>query len=177
MNIQITVRHFECSEKTQDEIRARIDKLGQTYLSPVYSEVVLEKEDYRYRVQIVMHNKVQAKSTAEDTDLAVAFDKAHDKVERQLRKFKEKIKHHKNRGALSRQYREMIVDSQGIEDIDPTPRVIEEKPYIVKPMSVDEAIMQMDLLHADFYVFINQENEQLNIVYRRDDGNYGHIHI
>ncbi len=175
MNIQITVRHFECSQTTQDEIRERIDKLGKMYLAPVQTLVVLEKIDYRYRAEIIMHNKVQAKSNAEDADLSVAFDKAYSKVERQLKKFKEKIKHHKNRGALSRQYREMIVDSQGIEDIDTVPQVIEEKPYIVKPMSVDEAIMQMELVHAEFYVFINQENEQLNIVYKRDDGNYGHI--
>ncbi len=177
MNIQISARHFECEQEIQQEIEQRIERLAKTYLEPVHVDVVLDKEDNRFRVQIVMHNRVQAEATAEDFDLMTAFNKTFDKVERQLKKFKEKIKHHKGKKAVSRKYREMVVDARGIEDIDSSPQVIEEKPYIVKPMSVDEAIMQMELLHADFYVFINQENEQLNIVYKRKDGNYGHINI
>lgn len=175
MNVQVITRKFDCSPGTQEEIKAKIMKLGDHYPSPVSGKVIMEKMDYRFRVEIVLQGKVDAKAIYTDNDLEIAFDKSYEKVEKQLKKFKEKIQRHKSRGEKFSQYRELVVAPEGVENLDFQPEIIIEKPYIIKPMSVDEAIMQMELLHKEFYVFLNQDDEELNIVRKRKDGNYGLI--
>ncbi len=176
MNIQITMKKFECSQSTQDEIKKRLNELAERYhLSLTSGRVIMEKENHRYKVEILMFGKFDAKAVCEEHDLELAFEKAYEKIEKQLKKYKDKIKHHKGKGDKYKKLKEVIVAPEGIEEVNAQPKVIEENPYVIKPMSPDEAIMQMELLHKDFYVFLNEEDENLNIVYKREDGNYGLI--
>jgi len=175
MNVQIVVRRFECSQSTQDEIKKRMEKLSEHFPSPVSARVILEKEDYRFKCEILLQGKFDAKATADASDLDATFEKAYARIEKQLKKFKEKIKNHKSRGEKFSQLREVVMSPEGIENVEFVPGIIEETPYIIKPMSPDEAIMQMELLGKEFYVFSNEQDEKLNIVYRRTDGNYGLI--
>jgi putative sigma-54 modulation protein len=104
-----------------------------------------------------------------------AIDAVVDKIERQLRRYKERIKDHKPApDALERQVRKSIVEAESIEQRR-TPVVIRTKTFSIKPMSVEEAVMQMDLLHKDFLVFTDSTTDAINVIYRRKDGNYGLI--
>jgi putative sigma-54 modulation protein len=104
-----------------------------------------------------------------------AIDAVVDKIERQLRRYKERIKDHKPAPeTLERQVRKSIVEAESIEQRQP-PVVIKTKTFSIKPMSVDEAVMQMDLLHKDFLVYTDATTNTINVIYRRKDGNYGLI--
>ena len=106
-------------------------------------------------------------------DMYASIDGAIDNIDRQIKKYKTRI----NRRL--RQEGNRIVESAmaatGRRRRAPEPRVVKTKRFAVKPMAVEEAIMQMELLGHDFFVFRNDTTEEVNVVYRRKDGNYGLI--
>jgi putative sigma-54 modulation protein len=104
-----------------------------------------------------------------------AIDAVIDKIERQLKRYKEKIKAHKPTGdERGRQFSKKIFEAESIETSS-EPVVIRAQTETVKPMSVEEAVMQMDLLHKEFIVFTDAVNNDISVLYRRKDGNFGLI--
>jgi putative sigma-54 modulation protein len=98
-----------------------------------------------------------------------------DKIERQLKRYKEKLKAHKPTGEEhGRKLSKKVFNAESMES-NPEPVVITTKTETAKPMSVDEAVMQMDLLHKDFLVFTDATSNELHVLYRRKDGNFGLI--
>jgi putative sigma-54 modulation protein len=116
-----------------------------------------------------------------------SIDLAMDKIERQLRRYKERLKHHHGQERVHHRQdlvahlkvRHDVVELPNPENApdpkDASPRVIKTNDLLVKRMSVDEAIMQMDLMNNDFLVFTNSTTTEMNVVYRRKDGHYGLI--
>jgi putative sigma-54 modulation protein len=104
-----------------------------------------------------------------------SIDLAVDKLERQAKKHKEKIKDHKPGAAQKdRTARYNILSSQS-EEQALRGRIIKTESVFIKPMSIDEAIMQIDVMNSDFMVFTNAETQKVNVIYRRRDGNLGLI--
>ena len=97
-----------------------------------------------------------------------------EKMERQVKKYREKIRRHKPLPGKEIRWRREIYDQESFEE-DREPQVIRSEHYFVKPMSVDEAAMQMNLSQQDFLVFNNAGTQSVNVLYRRKDGNYGLI--
>jgi putative sigma-54 modulation protein len=115
------------------------------------------------------------KAAEETNDMYAAVDAVVDKIERQLRRYKERIKAHKPASdSRERLVRKSIVEAESIEQLK-EPVIIRTKTFSMKPMSVEEAVMQMDLLHKDFLVYTEAASENINVIYRRKDGNYGLI--
>ena len=112
-----------------------------------------------------------------------SLDLAMDKIERQLRRYKEKLKHHHGRDLVhhgqraARKIRHDVVEMAEPEQspAPQSPRVVRTNDFLTRAMTVDEAIMQMDLMNNDFYVFTSAENHEMCVVYRRKDGHYGLI--
>src|SRR5713101_627932 len=111
---------------------------------------------------------------------------AMDKIERQLRRYKEKLNHHHGRERVHHRQEMLnnlkvrydVVEIRPPEDqVAPEvhPKVIRTNEFFAKPMSLDEAVMQMDLMNNDIMVFTNTVSQEMNIVYRRKDGHYGLI--
>jgi putative sigma-54 modulation protein len=98
-----------------------------------------------------------------------------DKLERQLKRYKDKIKRHKPLTGRERQVAKTVFAAQSIDEGHAEPVIIKSNTFQVKPMSVEEAVMQMDLLEKDFLVFTDSNSAEINVVYRRKDGNYGLI--
>ena len=107
-------------------------------------------------------------------DMYAAIDLVMDKIERQVRKYKGKIRKHKPSQGKEITWRRDIYEQESFED-DKEPVVVRTENYFVKPMSVDEAAMQMDLSQQEFLVFNNASSQTVNVLYRRKDGNYGLI--
>ena len=98
-----------------------------------------------------------------------SIDGAVNKIERQVHKYKTRI----NR-RLREENRVVLPSPDDVEEA-PEPKIVRTKRFAIKPMSVTEAVMQMDLLGHDFFVFFNAESEEVNVVYKRRSGDYGLI--
>jgi putative sigma-54 modulation protein len=108
-------------------------------------------------------------------DMYVAIDQAARKMERQARRYRERRKGHHGRAPLDEIPELVEAQMGGAQPEEPEPRLMKTKRFDMKPMSAEEAAFNMDMLHHDFYVFRNEADGQVNVVYRRRDGDFGLI--
>ncbi len=172
MDITVTFRHLEPTDALRDYAQEKISRIKKYVGSPADVAVILSLEKHRHQAEITLSTNgftVNAKEVTED--MYAAIDLAVDKLERQVKKHKEKIKNHKT---AERTARYNIVSPEPV--IPPqAERIIKTERIFIKPMSLDEAIMQIDLMHNDFMVFTNARTQKVNVLYRRRDGNLGLI--
>ena len=174
MQITVTFRHVDPVDEIKDYAKEKANKKIKKYLDePLEVDIILSIEKHRHIAEVVLNgNKmdITAKGIAED--LHSSIDLVMDKIEGQLRKQKGKhlLRKHVD---PSIQEIETIDESKLIKE-DEGPIIIEES-YSLKPMSVEEAMLQMDVINTDFIVFINDLSSKVNVFYKRKDGNYGLI--
>jgi putative sigma-54 modulation protein len=179
MELQITGKNIELSPAVRDYIERKLGKLNRHLPNIIESKVEITKEKTKspqqhYVVQVTVNSKgtlLRGEERAED--LFAAVDKVVDIMDRQIEHFKGK-RFSKGRGTS---FARGVV-SQPVEaetEAEEISRVTRVKRFAINPMSVDEAIDQMELLGHDFFLFFNTEEKELNLVYRRRDGNYGLI--
>jgi putative sigma-54 modulation protein len=176
MQITTTFRHMEPSEALKSYAQEKLERVKKYIDEPIVVQVFLTVEKIRHSAEVTITAKGMTIKAAEETnDMYASVDAASDKIERQLRRFKERIKAHKpSSDTRERLVQKSIVEARNIEESS-EPVVIKTKSFSMKPMSVDEAVMQMELLHKDFLVYTEASTENINVVYRRKDGNYGLI--
>ena len=177
MQITVTGRHFEITDALRQHIEAKIQKMDRYLESVVDVHVVLSVEKHRHIAEITLQmNGSPIRAIEETHDMYEAVDMTIEKLERQVRKHKEKDRDHKSRGTAKGS--DLIEPEADVEEDSAAsaPKVIRAKKKLaVKPMSSDEAAMQLGLLSDDFLAFLNPESNQLNVMYKRRDGNYGLI--
>lgn len=108
------------------------------------------------------------------SDMYASIDEACDRIEQQLRKYKTRIQRRLQNGPRKVAQTVAVLEGERDEDID-APVIVRTKRFAMKPMDVEEAITQMELIGHDFFVFTNSSTEQINVVYRRRGGDYGLI--
>ncbi len=176
MNIQVTFRHMETTEALKDYAIEKVSKIKKYLDAPVEVHVVLSVEKFRHIAEVTFTiNGYVVKGQEETDDMYAAIDMVMDKIERQVRRYKEKLKN--KRGGSSNDRLKVKMNVVALEDEQPEaePTVIKSTNFSIKPMTVDEAIMQMNLIDNDFLVFRNATSNEVNVIYRRKDGNYGLI--
>ncbi|MBR2527696.1 MAG: ribosome-associated translation inhibitor RaiA [Blautia sp.] len=158
-----------------DELRAAIEgKLGklERYFRPETEVIVtlsVEKERQKIEVTIPVKGGI-IRSEQESNDMYVSIDLVEEVIERQLRRYKTKIVDRKQSpGSFQPEYLEKSYDEE--EEI----RIIRSKKFDIKPMYAEDACLEMELLGHSFYVFINAETDQVNVVYKRKGNTYGLI--
>jgi putative sigma-54 modulation protein len=153
MNIIVTGRHLEVTSALKNYAEKKIKKFDR-YLSNISEAVVtLSVQKYRHKVEVLLKvNGVLIQAEGITGEVYSSIDEVVEKLERQIKKYKEKLVSHRK--------------SEGKTDAI----VIE-----LEPMSPDEAAMQMDLLDKNFFVFTNDNSGDINVIYRRRDGNFGLI--
>ena len=179
MQINITARHLALTPAISDYVRKKVERCERYFDHLVWAQVILYVEKYRQVAEIVIHaSKTTFRSKEESIDLYAAVDLAVDKIEKQLKKYKEKEKvHRKNKRRSSMDKPDKIgarllslVDQGGTA----SEGVISEvKRFDIKPTSVKEAIAEMDMLGYKFYMFLNAESSLINVIYKRENGSYG----
>lgn len=175
MQISTTFRHMEPSEALKSYAEEKLERIRKYIDEPVVAQVYLTVEKIRHIVEITISAKgVSTKASEATNDMYAAIDAVIDKIERQLRRYKERLKGHKPSEGPERQVQKKIIAAEDLEQ-SKEPVIIRSKTVSLKPMSVDEAVMQMDLLHKDFLVFTDAGSDHINVVYRRRDGNFGLI--
>jgi len=175
MNIQITARNIDLTDAIRNYAEKKVSKLEKYFDHITEASVLLEVQKNVHIVEVLLSAKgVFMKGLEKSEDLYASIDLAADKIEKQLVKYKEKLKDKK---LQDKEYdtplKLNVLDSQSVEDSET--RVIITKEIPVKPMDPEEAVMQMDLLNKSFFVFRNSESNEVAVVYQRDDGNIGLI--
>lgn len=185
MKYQISGKQIDIGEALQTHVRDELGAVVQKYAErPTDAQVVFSKNAHEFVCEAVVHLSTgltaQAKSHA--TEIYAAFDECANKMEKQLRRYKRRLKdHHKERpnpvevlGGASY----ILAAEEGHDDLEPEllqPMIIAEMEMTVPTISVGEAVMQMELANAPVLVFRNEKTNGVNVVYRRDDGNIGWI--
>lgn len=176
MQIQVTFRHVEASEAVKEYARDKVGKLQKYLDGPVEANITLTVEKHRHDADVTIHAsglKIHGRETT--GDLFSAIDLVMDKLEKQVRRYRDKLKNF-GRGVRKGQempYRVDVMEAESASESEP--HIIMSDRLTAKPMDVDEAAMQLDLSEEDFLVFINARTSVLNVIYRRADGNFGLI--
>jgi putative sigma-54 modulation protein len=123
-------------------------------------------------VEVTVFSKgILVRATESSIDMYASIDLVVDKLERQIKKYKSKLYRSLKQGKSPRRLVETVVERKEESE----PKIVKTKQIEVKPMTPEEATLQMELLGHDFFVFANSETDEVNIVYRRKDDNYGLI--
>jgi putative sigma-54 modulation protein len=176
MQVNITFRHLDSTEALKAHARDKVQHIQRYIDRPTEAHVVLYVENLEHKADINLKaGPFLVRGHAKSNDMYASIDAAADKIERQLKKHKEKLNNHKP-AERTNGAEPVAVTHEVFEGADaPSRRVVKSEKFQAKPMSLDEAVLQLDLLNSHFFVFQNAKDRGINIVYRRDDGNIGLI--
>ena len=169
MKTNITGKNYTPSDKLKETIEKKFEKLDKYFSNEITGNVMTIKEKGGYKVEATINAKgtiFRAEVKADDPYDAV--DRVIDKLSSQMSKFKTKLQK-KYKGHKEVVFADLPEYDEPEEEI----HVVKKKKFELTPMTVDEAIVQMELLAHNLFVFLNIETDSVNVVYRRDDKNYG----
>lgn len=174
MNISFNFKNFDPSPHLKDHAKKRFDKISKFLLDSTEAElqVNLAVEKVRQKADVVLNaDNVHISAYEESPDMYSTIDMVVDKLEAQLRKMREKMKDRRRQGVG----RDVRMDFITFAEQGAGPTIVGSNNYAPKPMSVEEAAMQLDSLQYEFLVFRNSETDEVNVIYRRKTGDYGLI--
>lgn len=179
MKITVIARHLELDDDTRSYAEKKLQKIETFFGRIMEAIMVLSAEKHRRIAEVTLKAKhVTFHATEETENIRSAIDNVMEKVEIQIKKFKEKLRDNRRRAkGLSVETQSEAVEVADDEDEEemPEPQIIKVNKFAPKPMTVQEAAIQMTINDEDFLVFANSETNQVNVVYRRKDGTYGWI--
>lgn len=180
MKIQVRGNHLEVTEALHQYVEKKIGRLEKYFHAPTEHTVHVTLSVVRdyHTVEVTMPiNGFVIRAEERSGDMYASIDTVSDKLEKQIEKHKTKLNKRVRQEGTHSLFKEQGEGNLGVlvEDEEDLSDLVRVKKFAVKPMPVDEAIMQMDLLGHDFFVFSNAETEEVNVVYKRKDGQYGLI--
>jgi putative sigma-54 modulation protein len=178
--IKVTGRHVSITEAIKSYAESKIENIHLDYPRIMEAHAILDVEKHRHLAEVVLHcsNHITIEASHECDDMYAAIDGVIAKIARQMRKFKTKLlRNHRPRGRDIKHLEETVlhVDEAFEQQEEAEPQVIKTEKYPVKPMFIDEAVLQLEMSARQFVVFLNAKSEQVNILYRRKDGSFGLI--
>lgn len=199
MQLNITFRQFGTSDALKEYAKERVERVNKLLDRAGEAHVVLSLERHLHHADITIHSGAWVlRGRDKSDDMYASIDLAMDKIERQLRRYKDKLKthhgpervHHRQGLMNEMRVRHDVFEVPGepAEPAEPraaapaaaattttasAPRVVRSNEFLAKPMTVEDAVMQMNLMNNDFLVFQNVASQEMNVVYRRKDGQYG----
>ncbi len=177
MDITVTGRHVEVTPALREYAVKKLDHIGIDFPRILSAHFILEVQKFRQIAELIIqcgnHITIEAREISED--LYASIDRVVDKVARQMRKYKTKIQNHRPRNAAPFQVDEHVL-THDLHEEEGRHRVVRTEQFAIKPMYVDEAVLQMELSENNhFLVFLNAETEKVNVLYRRKNGDFGLI--
>lgn len=176
MKISIRGKNLEVSNALRNYVEDKIGKI-EKYFNDAFIEaqVALAVERERHVVEVTIAvDGLLLRGEESSADMYASIDGVIEKLERQVHKYKTKI----SRKIRERKHEfklDLITGLEGEEFEEVEPKVVRTKRFAVKPMPIEEALMQMDLIGHDFFVFRNADTNEVNVVYKRKNGQYGLI--
>ena len=171
MRIKITGRNIELTEGLKAAVEDKLNKLEKYFTPDTEVNVTLSVEKERQKVEVTIPMKGSyIRSEQVSSDMYVSIDLVEEIIERQLKKYKNKIVD-KQQAAAS--FSKAYVENDYTDDEEI--KIVRTKKFDIKPMYPEDASVQMELLGHNFFVFFNAETEQVNVVYKRKGNTYGLI--
>ncbi|MGD8835668.1 MAG: ribosome-associated translation inhibitor RaiA [Desulfobacteraceae bacterium] len=172
MQTSVTFKNIDPSDHIKSYVSEKLNRFDKYLYNPAEANVVLSVEKFRHIAEInIVGDRLSINGKEETEDMYSAIDITLDKLEKQIKKNKEKVR---NRRSGKGKAREGRIPEAYAADEDHEKQVI-VKNIDYKPMDTDEAVMQMELANGNFLVFTNARSGMVNVIYRRKDGNYGLI--
>ena len=173
MQTSVTFKNLDPSENLKSYVRDKLDRFDKYLYNPAEANVVLSVEKFRHIAEININgDRLTINGKEETNDMYSAIDMTLDKLEKQIKKSKEKLR---SRRPDTRSLSKNAAADMASGMDDDAVKQIKIKNIDYKPMDIDEAVMQMDLVKDNFLVFNNARTGQINVLYRRKDGHYGLI--
>jgi len=180
MQISVTFKNLDPSDNLRSYVSNKLSKMDKLLDNPAEANVVLSVEKIRHIAEIRLSgDRLNLVCREETNDMYSSIDMALDKLEKQIKKGKEKQK--RRRGGTRHNSREPLLADEVLdmnremaENKRPEPRIVVEN-IEYKPMDVEEAAMQMELVPDQFLVFTNAQSQRVNVLYRKSDGSLGLI--
>jgi putative sigma-54 modulation protein len=177
MQFSVTFRNVEASDAIKSYARERLEKIKKYFPDPIAVSVVLSTERYNHKVDVnlQLHNGFQIAGHEATENMYSSIDMVAAKIERQVRKYKDKLQHHKQKSNFAPvPFRHSVLEESTTE---PAPEPAAKEPMVVKmkeefhaePMTPAEAVMQLNLLHKQFLVFRDSQSGHVSVIYRRED--------
>ena len=173
MQTSVTFKNIDPSDHLKSYVSEKLDRLDKYLDNPAEANVMLAVEKFRHIAEInIAGDRLTIIGSEETNDMYSAIDMALDKLEKQIKKSKQIIR--ERRSAGKNRNRSILEDADSLPDED-TERQIKIRNIEYKPMDIEEAVLQMDLIEDNFLVFTNARSDRINVLYRRRDGHYGLI--
>ena len=185
MRYQISGKQIDIGDALQTHVKSELGSIVEKYAGrPTDANIIFSRDAHEYVCEATVHlsTGLTAQAKAHATEIYAAFDSCGDKMDKQLRRYKRRLKdHHRERAVpveLSGAASYILAAGEGTEESEPEslqPMIIAEMETNIPSLSVGEAVMQMELAGAPVLVFQKEETGGVNVVYRREDGNIGWI--
>ena len=185
MRYQISGKQIDIGASLQTHVQNELGGVVQKYAErPTDAQVIFSRSGHEYVCESTVHlsTGLTAQAKAHATEIYAAFEACSEKMEKQLRRYKRRLKdHHRERAEpveLSGASSYILASEEQSQDAEPEslqPIIVAEMQTQIPSLSVGEAVMQMELAGAPVLIFRNEGKDGLNVVYRRDDGNIGWI--
>ncbi len=170
MKVIITSKNMNASDHLKETIESKLDRLGKYFSNDIVANITLSTEKGRQKIEATINaNGTIFRAEETTNDAYNGVDRVVEKLSSQMSRFKTKLqrKHKDHKELLFKNIPE--VAGEELEEMS----VVRRKKFELMPMSVDEAIMQMELLEHSFFVFLNMESDAVNVVYKRKNNDYG----
>ncbi len=174
MKIILSGKNMNIGDSLRKQVDKKIRKIERYFKPEVDAQVTLSTEGHRHIVEVTIpFDGIMIRAEESTDDMYTSLDRVIEKLEKQIHKHRTKLEKKLKEGAFKFDGGVFVSGVTQYEEIKG--RIIRNKRFVIKPMTEDEALMQMDLLGHSFFVFLNAETSEVNVLYKRNDGNYGLI--
>lgn len=176
MNIQFVGKNVELTDALKEVTEKKLSKLEKYFEDPINGHVTFSTQRNNKTIEVTINlpgTIIRAEETSDD--MYASIDKSVDILERQIRKYKTRLQKRFKDGNTIR-FENVLPYEKDKDKEDPDkPVIARKKRFVLKPMNYEEAVLQMELLNHNFFVFRSDETDEISVIYKRKDGNYGLI--
>jgi len=174
MKITLSGKNMDIGDSLRKQADKKIRKIERYFKPEVDAQVTLSTEGYRHIAEVTIpFDGVVIRAEETTNDMYTSLDRVIEKLEKQIHKHRTRLEKKLKEGAFKFDSGSFV--NAEVSQVEPKGRIIRNKKFVIKPMTEDEALIQMDLLGHSFFVFLNAETSEANVLYKRKDGNYGLI--
>ncbi len=177
MNVTVTGRHMDLTDALKTYVMGGLEKLRTHFDRVIDADVVLSIEKHRQIAEVNLHaNGIRIHGKETSSDMYASVDAVLQKIDKQVRRYKDRINRHQPLTTKEeRAYQHKVIELPEEPTTAAEHKVVLREKVPVRPMQVDEAAMQLELVEDTFLLFLNAETQKVNLIYARGDGTYGVI--